>query len=158
MTLAGTSGPSTEDGSRPEEPERWRLVTVAGISMELPSTNPEIELRESAPPYRELRIPVGLAEGTAIAYAWRGMKTPRPLTHDLIIEVLSSHQVSLEAVRITRRVGQVYFAEIDTMGPKGRRVVSCRPSDAIALLLRQELPTPLLVSEAVLDGRDAADS
>lgn len=158
MTLAGTSGSSTEDGPGPDDPERWRLVTVVGISMELPSAYPEIELRESAAPYRELRIPVGLAEGTAIAYAWRGMKTPRPLTHDLIVDLLSSHQVSLEAVRITHRVGQVYFAEIDTMGPKGHRVVPCRPSDAVALLLRQELPIPLLVAEDVLDGREAADS
>ncbi len=56
-------------------------MAVAGVEMELPSANPEVVLHEAQDPWRELRIPVGLAEGTAIAYAFRGIDTPRPLTH-----------------------------------------------------------------------------
>ena len=149
--------PAQGSSEAPVDPERWRLSVVVGISMELPSVYPEIQIRESAAPYRELRIPVGLAEGTAIAYAWRGLEAPRPLTHDLTIDLLTSHQVSVEGVRITHRVGQVFFAELETMGPRGRRVVPCRPSDAIALLLRQSLPTPLLVADEVLDGRETGE-
>ena len=136
-------------------PEVWRIVAVAGVEMELPSVNPEVLLHEAQDPWRELRIPVGMAEGTAIAYAFRGIDTPRPLTHELVTELLERHDVSIEAVRVTVRRGQVFFAEIDTMGPRGRRVLPCRPSDAIALALRQKLPTPILVAEWVFTGADA---
>ena len=136
-------------------PEVWRIVAVAGVEMELPSANPEVLLHEAQDPWRELRIPVGMAEGTAIAYAFRGIDTPRPLTHELMTELLERHDVSIEAVRVTVRRGQVFFAEIDTMGPRGRRVLPCRPSDAIALALRQKLPTPILVAEWVFTGVDA---
>jgi bifunctional DNase/RNase len=127
---------------------------MAGVSMDLPEAHPQVLLRESGAPYRELRIPVGLAEGTAIAYAWRGMETPRPLTHELVTDLLSAHQVSIEAARITARRGQTFYAELDTMGPKGRMVLQCRPSDAIALLLRQPMPTPLLVADDVFEGSE----
>jgi bifunctional DNase/RNase len=136
-------------------PEEWRIVAVASVEMDLPGTNPEVVLHEAQDPWRELRIPVGLPEGTAIAYAFRGIDTPRPLTHEMVTEVLDRHDVSIEAVRITVRRGQLFFAEIDTMGPRGRRVVPCRPSDAIALALRQRLPTPILVAEWVFTGADA---
>jgi len=63
--------------------------------------------------------------------------------------------VTIEAVRITVRRGQQFFAEIDTTGPGGRQVVPCRPSDALALALRQRLPTPILVAEWVFTGADA---
>jgi len=139
-------------------PEEWRIVAVAGVDMELPSANPEIVLHEAQDPWRELRIPVGLAEGTAIAYAFKSIDTPRPLTHAMVTEILDRHDVSIEAVRITVRRGQLFFAEIDTMGPRGRRVVPCRPSDAIALALRQKLPTPILVAEWVFAPADAGSA
>ncbi len=145
-----------EVAQRPDEDvERWRLVVVAGVSLELPSAHPEVLLRESTTPYREIRIPVGLPEGTAIAHAWRGIETPRPLTHELMTDLMTGHGISLEAARITSRKGQLFLAELDTMGPRGRQVIPCRPSDAIALVLRQQLPTPLLVTEDVLSGYDS---
>jgi bifunctional DNase/RNase len=73
----------------------------------------------------------------------------------MVTEILDRHDVSIEAVRITVRRGQQFLAEIDTMGPRGRRVVPCRPSDAVALALRQRLPTPILVAEWVFTGADA---
>jgi len=158
--LTSAGGPAPADVARtPLEtlalsPEEWRIVAVAGVDMDLPSANPEIVLHEAQDPWRELRIPVGLAEGTAIAYAFRSIDTPRPLTHEMVTEILDRHDVSIEAVRITVRRGQLFFAEIDTMGPRGRRVVPCRPSDAVALALRQRLPTPILVAEWVFTGAD----
>ena len=136
-------------------PEEWRIVAVASVEMTLPNANPMVVLHEAQDPWRELYIPVGLAEGTAIAYAFRGIDTPRPLTHELVTEIFDRHGVSIEAVRITVRRGQQFFAEIDTMGPRGHRVLPCRPSDAIALALRQRLPTPILVAEWVFTGADA---
>ena len=136
-------------------PEEWRIVAVAGVEMELPSPNPEVVLHEAQHPWRELRIPVGLAEGTAIAYAFERSRRRGRSPTTLVTEILDRHDVSVEAVRITVRRGQLFFAELDTMGPRGRRVVPCRPSDAIALALRQRLPTPILVAEWVFTGADA---
>jgi bifunctional DNase/RNase len=125
--------------------------------MELPDPHPVVLLHEALAPWRELRVPVGLPEGTAIAYALRSLTTPRPLTHELVVEVFERHQVRVEAVRITARRGGLFLAEIETSGPRGRHVVSCRPSDGIALALRQRLPTPILVAEWVLAGREGPE-
>jgi uncharacterized protein len=130
----------------------WCLVLMVGVQMELPSQFPEVILQEKDEPWRELRIPVGLAEGTAIAYAWRGIETPRPLTHELFTEVLTRHDVRIEAIRITARRGGTFLAELDTAGRRGTEAVPCRPSDAIALMLRQRMPTPILVADALFSA------
>ena len=149
---AGAGDPA--EGVVTVDPEVWRIVVVAEITMDLPDAHPEIVLHEAQHPWREVRIPVGLPEGTAIAYAFRSIDTPRPLTHTLMAELLDRHGVSIEAVRITVRRGNSFFAEIDTRGPQGRHVLPCRPSDAIALVLRQRLPTPILVGEWVFEERE----
>jgi len=136
------------------DPTAWNIVAVADVVMELPRTNPEVVLHEAQHPWRELRIPVALPEGAAIASALRGVAAPRPLTHDLFVDVLGRHDVTVAAVRITHRRGQVFFAELDTTGPRGRRVVPCRPSDGFAIALRHPLPVPLLVAEWVFTGAD----
>jgi len=151
---AGPPGPDPAAEPPALDPELWRIVAVSGVTMELPAPNPEVVLHEAQDPWRELRIPVGMAEGSAIAYAVRGIETPRPLTHALAAEILDRHDVAIVAVRITVRRGQVFFAEIDTTGPRGRRIVPARPSDAIALALRQKLPVPVLVGEWVFTGDD----
>ncbi len=150
----------TDTGSGPEgapaglDPGTWRLAVVAGVRMDMPGDHPEVLVHEAVSPWRELAIPVGMAEGNAIAYAWRGLTTARPLTHALFTDVLERHGVELEAVRITARQGRNYVAELDTVGPRGRQVISCRPSDALALVLRQRMPTPVLVADWVFDVPD----
>lgn len=130
--------------------EQWRVAGVAGVRLELPGVHPEVLLQEREAPWRELRIPVGFAEGTAIAYAFRALPTARPLTHSLMVDLLDLHAVEIVALRIVGRTGAVFLAELDTTGPKGRQVVSCRPSDGLALVLRQKIPAPVLVAEALL--------
>jgi bifunctional DNase/RNase len=153
--MTDTSGGATEEEGRAGlDPGTWRLAVVAGVRMDLPGEYPEVLVHEAVSPWRELAIPVGMADGNAIAYAWRGLTTPRPLTHALFTEVLERHGVELEAVRITARRGRSYFAELDTVGPKGRQVISCRPSDALALVLRQRMPTPVLVADWVFDPEE----
>jgi len=129
----------------------WRVVSVSGVEVELPSVHPEVLLTEVEAPWRTLRIPVGFAEGSAIAYAWRGLPTPRPLTHELVSELLDRHGVELAALRITARQGRVYLAELETSGPRGRQVVPCRPSDGIALVLRRPMPTVMTVAEGLFE-------
>jgi bifunctional DNase/RNase len=133
-----------------------RLVELADLVVELPSTSPVVVLRELDPPHRQLAFPIGLNEAVAIAYARRGLATPRPLTHELFADVLEQLDVTLETVEVTARQGSTYLAQMTLAGAQGRRVVPCRPSDALALSLRQRLPVPLLVNEALLSGGEAS--
>jgi bifunctional DNase/RNase len=121
------------------------------IVLVLPSTHPVIVLQEADIPYRELRIPIGGPEGIAIGYAARQVATPRPLTHQLMTQLLEQFNLTLDVVRITGLEGGVFSAEIVISGPSGRRVLDCRPSDAITLALRQRLPVPIMADPDVLD-------
>lgn len=144
------------------EQVRWRVVTLASVGVELPAEHPEVVLQESEAPWRRLRFPVGYAEGRALSYALRGIATPRPLTHQLLAELLERHGVDVSALRITGRSGTTYLAEIDTVGPRGQHTVECRPSDGLCLVLRRRMATPVLVAEHLLEpepkapGPDAA--
>ena len=133
-----------------------RLMTVTGLELELPATHPVLVLKEVDPPSRELRFPIGFTEGIAIANARRGLSTPRPLTHELFADVLEQLEVTLEVVEITARRGNIFLAQLTLVGSSGKRVVPCRPSDAVALALRQRLPVPIMVSESLLPGTDSA--
>ena len=79
------------------------------------------------------------------------MATPRPLTHELMGDVLAGFDVDVVAVRLVARVGQLYFAELDLRGRNARRVFSCRPSDGLALALRRPVPVPLLVDARLFE-------
>lgn len=141
---AGADGPFNA-------PIGYRLVGFVDVVVVLPSPNPLLVLQESDPPYREVRIPIGAAEGTAIAYAARGIETPRPLTHELFATVLETFDLSLAVVRITAVSGSSFSAELVLSSPSGSRVLSCRVSDGVALSLRQRLPAPIVISPDVLD-------
>jgi bifunctional DNase/RNase len=141
------------------ESDIWRIVEVESVEMELPGAHPDVVLAEKAAPWRRLRIPVGFGEGNAIAYALHGVQVPRPLTHDLMTDLLERHNVEVAALRLTARHNGVYFAELETMGHAGRAVVPCRPSDGIALVLRQRMDVPVVVASWLFEdpatGTDA---
>lgn len=120
-------------------------VEVLGVRVEMPSNQPIVLLRELEGE-RYLPIWIGAAEATAIAYVQQGVVPPRPLTHDLLTDVIAALGRSLEEVRITRLEDGVFYAELH-LGEGA--VVSARPSDAIALALRTS--TPIFVAEEVLD-------
>ncbi len=86
-----------------------------------------------------------------LSHAIRRIPTPRPLTHELLSEVLSGFDIDVVAVRLVGRRGAVYFAELDLRGPTGRSVHSCRPSDALAVALVQPVPVPILVDVRLLE-------
>jgi hypothetical protein len=130
-------------------PEMAQMLFVDVVLM-LPATHPVVVLQEADAPFRELRIPVGGAEGIAIAYAARGVATPRPLTHEIFAKLLEEFAMTLDVVRITEVRGNAFSAEIVVSGPLGARLIDCRPSDAIALALRQRLPVPIMASPVVL--------
>ncbi|MCL6095916.1 MAG: bifunctional nuclease family protein [Actinobacteria bacterium] len=149
----GYSSSPTDSTFNPSLPpgNTFKVVVVTNIIMELPSSYPSLWLRELEPPWRDLRIPIGMAEGIAIAYAWKHIETPRPLTHQLFARIQELFDIQLEVVRIKGMEGQNFIAELVIVGPDGRQeVVDCRPSDAIAMALRQTTPTPILVAESIL--------
>jgi len=111
-------------------------LDVVGVRVEMPSNNPIVLLRERVSG-RYLPIWVGAVEATAIAYAQQGIVPPRPLTHDLLRDILAAMDVSLTEVRITSLQDGVFYALL--VFSNGVEV-SARPSDAIALALRVDAP------------------
>lgn len=116
-----------------------------GVRVEMPSNQPIVLLREVTGE-RYLPIWIGAAEATAIAFAQQGVVPPRPLTHDLMKDILGATGTALEQVHITAVKDGVFFANL-LFG--GGVEVSARPSDSIALALRTG--TTIYCSEEVLD-------
>ena len=132
-------------------PQSFELLRFVEVAVVLPATNPILVLEWEANPDVQLRIPIGTPEGVAIAYAARHLGTPRPLTHELTINLLEAYNLMIEAVRITAVSGAAYEAEIVCGGPGGMQTIPCRPSDGVALALRQRLPAPILAAPEVLE-------
>ncbi|HNE88560.1 MAG TPA: bifunctional nuclease family protein [Actinomycetota bacterium] len=125
-----------------------RAVDVVGVRVEMPSNQPIVLLRDTESD-RFLPIWIGAVEATAIAFAQQGVQPERPLTHDLLRDVLTSLGRRLDRVDIVDLRDGIFFAEL--VFDNGV-TVSARPSDAIALALRTG--SPLFAAEHVLD--DAA--
>ena len=119
-------------------------LTVVGVRVELPSNQPIVLLKEAAGD-RYLPIWIGAVEATAIALAQQGVVPARPLTHDLLKDVLDGLGVELTAVAITDLRDGIYFADLQF---RNGVTVSARPSDAIALAIRAG--TTIYAEEAVL--------
>jgi bifunctional DNase/RNase len=119
-------------------------LTVVGVRVELPANQPIVLLKEVTGE-RYLPIWIGAVEATAIAFAQQGIVPPRPMTHDLLRDVLQALGARLDAVHITELREGVFFAELVFAGGT---TVSARPSDAIALAIRAGIT--IYGSEAVL--------
>ena len=107
-------------------------LNVVGVRVELPSQQPIVLLKE-VDGERYLPIWIGAVEATAIAFAQQGVVTARPMTHDLMRDLLESFERPLRTVTITALREGVFYAEL---GFDGGVIVSARPSDAIALAMR----------------------
>ena len=122
---------------------------LVGVRVELPTNNPIVLLREANSQHRVLPIFIGAVEATAIAYALQGVVTPRPLTHDLMRDLLSELGVGVERIIITELREGTFYAEIQMNSRGTAHQVSSRPSDAIALAAR--LGAPIFAEESVLE-------
>ncbi|MEC9007547.1 MAG: bifunctional nuclease family protein [Candidatus Neomarinimicrobiota bacterium] len=99
---------------------------------------------------RSLPVLVGAYEAQSIAMAMEFVETPRPLTHDLIVNLIKKIDGKLSAVKITKIEDGVYFSSIDIQSKiLGHRYIDSRPSDALAIALRMH--TPILVAKEVMD-------
>jgi hypothetical protein len=133
----------------------YRVMDLESVVIDLPAQFPAVTLVEAEPPMRTLVFPVGLPEGTALALAQRHMASPRPLTHELFVDVLRRARIDVIAVRLVGRQNGNYVAELDLMAPHGRERVPCRASDGLVMALRMPVAAPILVDERLLaDGGD----
>lgn len=122
-----------------------REVDVVGVRVEMPSNSPIVLLREAAGE-RYLPIWIGAVEATAIAFAQQGVTPPRPLTHDLMKDLLEATGNALEEVRIVEVRDGVFCALLVLASGVE---VSARPSDSIALALRTG--SRIVCADEVLD-------
>lgn len=128
----------------------FTLVEVVGVRIEMPSNQPIVLLREMEG-RTFLPIWVGSAEATAIAFAQQELKAQRPLTHDLIVELLEATSTALTAIHITEIRNGIFYAELLMRNESGPLApLSVRPSDAIAIALRTK--TNILVNQDLLDS------
>lgn len=120
-------------------------VEVVGVRIELPSNQPLVLLKESAGT-RHIPIWIGAPEASAIAFVQQGIIPPRPMTHDLLVSIVSALKRSVTEVRLVRVEDTVFHAEV--VFDDGT-AVSSRASDAIAIALR--VPCPIYCAQQVMD-------
>ncbi len=130
-------------------------MRLAAVRVELPTNNPVVLLQEVEGARRTLPIFIGAPEATAIAFALQGVPTARPMTHDLLRDVLEALEATLERVVITElRMsedgrGGTYYADLHIRCGGRSQTVSSRPSDAIALAARTS--SPIYAEEDLID-------
>jgi bifunctional DNase/RNase len=123
-------------------------MELTGVRVELPTNQPIVLLKEREGE-RYLPIWIGASEAAAIALSLQGVVTPRPMTHDLIKNMLEDLTVGVERIMVTELRESTFFATISLQRGEDRYEVSSRPSDAIALAVR--MAVPIFASEEVLD-------
>jgi len=124
-------------------------MELVGVRVELPTNAPIVLLREIEGAHRTLPIFIGGPEATAIAFALEHVETPRPMTHDLMKDVLDDLGVRLDKVVVTELRDSTFYAELHLAANGRVHVVSSRPSDAIALAVRTG--SAIYADEQVLD-------
>jgi len=122
-------------------------MNLAGVRIELPTNQPIVLLRE-VEGERFLPIWIGQAEAAAIALALQGVVTPRPMTHDLIKNMLEEMAVDVQNIVITELREGIFYAVINMQRNGTSNEISSRPSDALALAVR--LGCKIYASEEVL--------
>jgi len=98
---------------------------------------------------RYLPIWIGPAEADAIAVKLQGVDVPRPLTHDLLHSVIDALGATINSIIVSELKNDTFFAKIILNVDGGQLEVDCRPSDALALAVRAEVP--IYAEETVLD-------
>lgn len=137
-------------------------MQIKGLMVD-PVTNMPIVILKDESENRVLPIWVGIFEANAIALRVEEIETPRPMTHDLLRDVLTAFGAAVEKVVVNDLRDNTYYARIHVRVNGEEQTIDSRPSDALALALRVE--APIFVEETVLDQaktiedeRDLSDS
>ena len=123
-------------------------MELTGVRVELPTNQPIVLLRERGGE-RYLPIWIGAAEAAAIALSLQGVVTPRPMTHDLLKNILEDLTVEVQRIVVTELRDSTFYATIALQRGTDGFEVSSRPSDALALAVR--MAVPIFAEEGVLD-------
>jgi len=122
-------------------------VVLRAVRVDVGTSTPLLLLEEVSGD-RVLCIFIGAPEAAAIAYALQGVESPRPMTHDLLGNVIGALGAQLFSIEITELVDNTFFANLRLVRSGDEIIVSARPSDAVALALR--VGAPILVSDDLM--------
>ena len=124
-------------------------MSVGGLTLDPVTKTPIVILKDTD---NKLNLPIwiGLLEATAMATEIEGIKMARPMTHDLIKNILGEVGCAVDSVEITDLKENTYFALVYLTIAGRQVVIDSRPSDAIALALRTK--SPIFVAKAVLEA------
>ncbi len=123
-------------------------MKITGLTID-PLTNAPIVILKDQDEQTILPIWIGILEASAIAAELDKITLARPMTHDLIRDVMKSTDVNLEKVEVIDLVDNVYYAVLHIYGASGSHKIDARPSDAIALALR--MGSPIFVDTRVIE-------
>ncbi|MBP1778108.1 MAG: hypothetical protein H6Q86_4119 [candidate division NC10 bacterium] len=129
-------------------------MTIKGLMVDPITNMPIIILRDKAGD-RVLPIWVGIFEANAIALQMENITTPRPMTHDLLRNVINDLKASVQKVVVSDLRENTFYALIYVTTDGDTMAIDARPSDAIALALRTR--APIFVEEAVIDSAKSID-
>jgi bifunctional DNase/RNase len=129
-------------------------MTIKGLMVD-PITNMPIVILKDKDGERVLPIWVGIFEANAIALQIENIATPRPMTHDLLRNIITDLDGQVDRVVVSDLKDNTFFAIIYLTVKGEAVVVDARPSDAIALALRTR--APILVDETVIDNAKTVD-
>jgi len=130
-------------------------MKVAGIALDAVSRSPVVLLRDTAD-RRALPIYIGADQAKSIINALENQVAPRPLTHDLFINLIDEWDMSLERVVIHALRDNTFYALLTLVHGETRRELDARPSDAIAIALRADAPI-WVMEEVIADASIPVD-
>src|SRR4030043_1684889 len=125
-------------------------MRLEGVRIELPSQKPILLLKEEKG-NRYLPIWIGPYEASAMALELSNIKTPRPMTHDLIINIINNLKISIDNIEITEIRNNTFYAVINIINTDRKIIkIDSRPSDAIATAVR--IKCDIYVAEQLLES------
>ena len=131
-------------------------MNLKGLMID-PITNMPIIVLKDGDGNHVLPIWVGVFEANAIALQMENVQTPRPMTHDLLKNVIDDLNATVERIVVSELKDNTFYATIHLNSGMGNLTVDSRPSDAIALALRTR--SPIFVEEQVIESaKSSADS
>jgi len=136
------------------EPPSLIEMTIKGLMVD-PITNMPIVILKDKQGDRVLPIWVGIFEANAIALQIENVATPRPMTHDLLRNIINDLDGQVDRIVVSDLKENTFYAIIHLTVKGDRVAVDARPSDAIALALRTR--APILVEESVIDNAKTVD-
>lgn len=131
-------------------------MELVGVRVKMPTNTPILLLRELSGRRRVVPIYIGGPEAHAIDLALSGVPTSRPMTHDLLADVIESLGAALERIVVTELREGTFYAELFLRdGSGGVQTLSSRPSDAVALAVRTG--SPIFAEDALVDEAGIED-